>query len=67
MKRFYVKFQHGHHRVIDRTKNAFVTGYSQKIDADKTAKGLNILKKEESIQDRIKLLKTTAGYGHYCK
>lgn len=67
MKRFYVKFQHGHHRVIDRTTNIFITGYSQKTDADKTAKGLNTLKKEESIQSRIKLLKTTAGYGHYCK
>lgn len=67
MKRFYIKLQHGHHRVIDRTTNTFITGYSQKSDADKTAKGLNLLKKEETILTRIKLLKTTAGYGYYSK
>jgi len=65
MKRFFVKQSFGDFSVIDRNTQKRVAAYSEKSDAEKTAEGLNRIKKTENI-DKIKAkLKTTKGYKHF--
>ena len=65
MKRFFVKASYGHFSVIDRNTQKMVVAYSKKDLAEKTAEGLNKIKKPENV-DRMKTkLKTPEGYRHY--
>ena len=65
MKRFFVKPNFGHFKVVDDKTNKMVVGYSSKKDAEATADGLNKIKTESGLQKRIKSLQTLKGYGYY--
>ena len=65
MKRFFVKQNFGHFKVVDNTTGKMVVGYHTKKGAELTADGLNKLKIESAIEKRIKSLKTIKGYGYY--
>ena len=65
MKRFFVKPNFGHFKVVDNTTGKMVVGYHTKKGAELTADGLNKLKIESAIEKRIKSLKTIKGYGYY--
>lgn len=67
IKRFWVKPNFGHWSVIDREDNKMVTGYYKKSNAEKTANGLNRIRKKENISKMKKRLKTTKGYGYYIR
>lgn len=66
MKRFFVKSAFGHFNVMDGNNNKMVVGYSKKKYAEKTADGLNRIRKTENITKMKAKLKTT-GYGYYLK
>jgi len=66
MNRFYIKPCFGHFNVIDSKTEKMIVGYSKKIDAEQTSQGLNSLKDSE-IEQTIKELKTTEGYGKFLK
>ena len=65
MKRFFVKLNFGHFKVVDNTTGKMVVGYRTKKGAELTAEGLNKLKTKSAIEKRIKSLKTIKGYGYY--
>ena len=65
MARFITKPNFGHFSVIDTINNKMIVGYPKKIHAEITAKGLNKIKTETSLQKKIKLLKTMKGYGYF--
>ena len=65
MKRFFVKQNFGHFSVIDRKNNKMIVSYPKKIQAEKTANGLNRIRKAENITKMKAKLKTKKGYGYY--
>tara|TARA_R110000823_G_scaffold4777_5_gene18947 strand:+ start:607 stop:819 length:213 start_codon:yes stop_codon:yes gene_type:complete len=67
LERFYIRFDYGGFQVIDRNTNKRIVGYSKKIYANKTAKGLNAIKKKENVSKMKMKLQTISGYNHFIK